>query len=128
MIIGELKRVSKALSLLFLPFFLVLFLLISPVYAPVNLLETPEKLGDALGIGTFAGGIMATVIMLGTAFILIGVARRKTPTPLESLLLGLPLLGLAVAMAWFPVWFFAILIALIAFLFGKQIIGVFRSN
>lgn len=118
----------KSLGLLFPPLFLVLFLLIPPVYADVSLLETPEKLGEALGIGTFAGGILATVIMLGAGFIIMGIAFRRRPTPLETLLLGFSIIGFAVSIAWFPVWFFAIIIALVAFLFGKQILGVFSRN
>lgn len=116
-------------SLLLLPS-VSLFLVqsIKPVFAAadVNLLDFPAHLGAALGIGAFAGGILATIILAFAVFGMLGVLTKKRPTPIEAVLIGVPVFSFATAIGWFPVWPFVVMVLFIAFMFGKKIVEVFR--
>lgn len=104
-------------------------MLISPVYAEddVNLLALHEQLGERLGVGTFAGGLIASSILLMMGILpvaLINRSRKGGGGPMAELFIGLTILGVCVAITWFPLWIFVLLCFIIAVLFGKQITGV----
>lgn len=117
----------KKLLGLIAPLFLVLTLQLPIVQAQVDFLTANEQLGTALGVGTFAGGILATVIVVFALMVFFAVATRRRPTIIELVLLTFPLFGFCVAISWFPVWNFAVLILVIALLFSDKIVGRFRS-
>ena len=94
----------------------------------MNLLEFGEVLGSALGVGTFAGGLLATLITLGATFIIIVGGTRKIPPTLWSTIICFSILGFCVAVQWFPVWFFALIIIFVALAFGKQILGTLQGR
>ena len=109
-----------------LPLFF-LSLLVPLVNAEVNLMEAPERLGSALGIGTFAGGLLITVIIEASVFIIIGVALRRRFTAFETVMLSFPVLGFCTATGWFPAWFLVLLVLIVALMFSDKITGKFTS-
>jgi len=121
----------KKRFLVLIPLFF-LFIIINPVHAEseVNLLNIPEQLGIRLGVGTFAGGILASVILLMICVLPIALISRKrgTGSIMAELIVGLAVLGGCVAMAWFPVWIFILLILLISLFFSNKITGLFGGK
>lgn len=117
---------KKRWLLLIPPFFLML---ISPVYAQdeVNLLALHEQLGERLGVGTFAGGLIASAILLMMGILpvaLINRSRKGGGGPMAELFIGLVLLGVCVAITWFPVWIFVLLVFLTALMFSDKFTGL----
>jgi len=105
-------------------------MLISRVYADsgdVDLLQLHVELGNRLGVGTFAGGLIASVILLMmTVFptALINRSRKGGGGPMAELFIGMATLGLCVATTWFPIWIFVLLVFLIALMFSDKITGL----
>jgi len=104
-------------------------MLISPVYAEteVNLLTLHEALGEKLGVGTFAGGLIASAILLMMFIMpvaLINRSRKGGGGPMAELFIGLTILGVCVAITWFPIWIFVLLCFLVAVMFSDKITGV----
>jgi len=104
-------------------------MLISPVYADdvVNLLTLHEQLGIRLGVGTFAGGLIASSILLMMGILpiaLINRSRKGGGGPMAELFVGLTILGVCVAITWFPVWVFVLLCFLTALMFSDKITGI----
>lgn len=116
----------KRLLALFPLFFVMLIL---PVYAAtdVNLLTLHEALGEQLGVGTFAGGLIASAILLMMTVLpvaLINRSRRGGGGPIAEIFIGMTILGVCVAITWFPVWVFVLLAFIIALLFSDKITGI----
>jgi len=104
-------------------------MIIRPVYAEteVNLLTLHEALGERLGVGTFAGGLIASAILLMMFIMpvaLINRSRKGGGGPMAELFIGLTILGVCVAITWFPIWIFVLLCFLVAVLFSDKITGV----
>ena len=117
----------KKRCLALIPLFFLM--LISPVYAEddVNLLTLHEQLGERLGVGTFAGGLIASAILLMIFILpvaLINRSRKGGGGPVAELFLGLAILGVCVAITWFPVWIFVLLCFLTALMFSDKITGI----
>jgi hypothetical protein len=102
------------------PFFsyllLVVFLILSvvslaiqPAYAvqPLNFTYFPEGLGGALSISTFAGGILASVILL--SFVVVPVAIIEREGVYGKLISGIAVLGFCVAVSWLPQYFILVI-------------------
>jgi len=111
---------------LIIPLFLML---IMPVYAEdeVNLLTLHEKLGERLGVGTFAGGLIASSILLMMGILpvaLINRSRKGGGGPIAEIFIGMVILGICVAITWFPIWIFVLLIFLIALMFSDKLTGL----
>ena len=116
----------KRWLILILPLFLML---IRPVYAEedVDLLALPVQLGERLGVGTFAGGLIASSILLMMGILpiaLINRSRKGGGGPMAELFVGLTILGVCVAITWFPVWVFVLLCFLTALMFSDKITGI----
>jgi len=104
-------------------------MLISPVYAQdeVNLLALHEALGERLGVGTFAGGLIASAILLMMTILpvaLINRSRKGGGGPVAEIFIGMVILGVCVAITWFPIWIFILLCFLTALMFSDKITGV----
>ena len=117
------KRFLALISLFFL-------IMISPVYAEtdVDLLTLHEQLGTRLGVGAFAGGLIASVILLMMTILpvaMINRSRKGGGTPMAELIVGMGVLGVCVAITWFPVWIFIVICLLAALMFSDKITGVF---
>jgi len=91
------------------------------------LLTLPEELGEMLGIGTFAGGIIASTILLMAGILpvmLINRSRKAGGGPMAEFVIGLTILGVCVAIMWFPLWVFVLLCFFTAVLMSDKITGV----
>lgn len=88
------------------------------------MLEIPEALADRLGISTFAGGIIATAILL-MIFILPTalISRKKNTGFIAELVMGFVGLGIAVAIGWCPYWVLFMIGLFVALMFA----GAMRS-
>jgi len=108
---------------------LFFLMIIRPVYAEteVNLLTLHEAMGERLGVGTFAGGLIVSAILLMMGILpvaLINRSRKGGGGPVAELFMGLVILGVCVAITWFPIWIFVLLCFLTALLFSDKITGI----
>jgi len=117
----------KKVSFLLIPLFFLVFT-IKSVYAAsdINFGEFGTRLGEALGVGDFVGGIIATFILLMFCLLLLVAASGKSPNTLITLLITFMVLTVGVALAWFPVWSLILLILLIGLLYGKEILRLVK--
>jgi len=98
--------------------------LVAPAYAQdgVDISLLPELLANALNISEFAGGLIVSMILCCFfLFPTILLTRRKAQGTLAVLIVGLGVLGICVALAWFPVWLLGVLCLLIALGFGGKV-------
>ena len=98
--------------------------MIAPAFAQtdIDLSEFGTSLGEKLGIGAFAGGLLMGLIFEAVIlFPLTMISRRKGSGYMAEMIFGLGVFGLNIAMGWWPVWMIIILCFLIALLFGKDI-------
>ena len=103
--------------------FLVLSLSVNEVYAEdIDLTEFDDKLGEALGVGAFAGGLLLSFLILFLFLGILGLVTKKTPTMFTTMLLGFAILSACIAIGWFPVWSLVFLVLLVAFQFGSKIV------
>ncbi len=86
----------------------------------LTLSNFPEHLASKLHISTFAGGLLASLI-LTSAFMLPTAIWSKSLYP--SLVVGLMCLGLSVAFGWLHYWFLLVIAFLLALMFGSKIAG-----
>ena len=117
--------------LILIPIFFLM--LISPVYAEseINLLTLHEALGERLGVGTFAGGLIASSILLMMGILPVALINRRRNGgggPIAEIFVGMVLLGVCVAITWFPIWIFVLLCFLIALMFSDELKGTFGGN
>jgi hypothetical protein len=113
-----------------LPFFLFVFLILTIIpiaYAedtvPHNLLDIPKGIGDTLGIGEFAAGILTSVILLMVCLLpcmILTIKATGNQGFVFILIVGMSVLGFCVAVAWFPIWFFAIIVLLITLMTANK--------
>ena len=117
--------------LILIPIFFLM--LISPVYAEteINLLTLHEALGERLGVGTFAGGLIASSILLIMGILpvaLINRSRKGGGGPIAEIFIGMVILGVCVAITWFPIWIFVLLCFLIALMFSDKLTGLMGGS
>ncbi len=106
---------------------------IMPVYAEseINLLTLHEALGERLGVGTFAGGLIASAILLMMGILptaLINRSRKGGGGPIAEIFVGIVLLGVCVAVTWFPIWIFVLLCFIIALMFSDKLTGLMGGS
>ncbi len=101
-------------------------MLISPVYAQeddINLLTLHEALGERLGVGTFAGGLIASSILLMMGILptaLINRSRKGGGGPIAELFIGFVIIGVCVAITWLPFWIILLLCMIVALMFSGK--------
>jgi len=111
----------KALIGLISLFFLVLT--INCVYAvDVDISEFDDRIGEALGIGAFGGGLLITFIVLFAVLGMLGIVMKRAPSTMMVLLLGMSVLCFGIAVTWFPVWILVVICLLVALLFGQSVL------
>lgn len=122
---------KNPLILLFLSVFLVL-IMIPKVFASDsvshNLLDIPTGLSEALGIGTFAAGLLTSIILLMVCLlpcVILTLKAKGNQATIFVLITGMSLLGFDVAVGWFPIWMFAVIVLLIAVMYGKRFADAF---
>jgi hypothetical protein len=121
--------IGKSKILLSLLAVLVLLSLTSVVYAnddggDVNLLDIPAQLGERLGVGEFAGGLICSVILLMmTVFptALLNRSRRGGGGPIAELIIGIATLSICIAIGWLPTWILLIMILLVVALLSGNL-------
>lgn len=101
-----------------LPFFLTKVLL------DINLLELPEDIGTATGVGTFAGGILLTLCILFT-FISLPIYKKNVTA---VLILSILILGFAIVVQWLNIFFLIIIILIIALGITDKAVGIFKGR
>lgn len=90
----------------------------------INLLTLNTDLGNALGIGAFAGGILITMI-LWFAVNCLGVIKKNTTWVLVG---SLFVMGFGIVLGWLSIFFLIILICLIAFGISNKALEIFKEH
>jgi len=98
-----------------LPFFVK----VAYAESEINLMDIPELLGEKLGINAFAGGLLASIILLAIVVLPCAMLIRGKHAGIVTILFGMCILGFSVAVGWFPVWLFGILILILALGYAK---------
>lgn len=123
-------------TILILTFILTLSF-IPQVYADeenVNLMDLPKQLSERLGLPTsgdyFAGKLLASMILLiiflfPTLFL---CARFNKDVVFPAIFVGLTVLGFCVALGWFPVWSFVLIILLVAIIYANTLANIFGGK
>lgn len=93
--------------------------------AGVDLSTFAQALSTALGIDLFPAQILCTTIIMVLA---LGPTLLLTRNKIAHLMVGFLVLSFCVAMAWLPVWIFAMVVLLISFLFGSQVLGALKHG
>lgn len=93
-----------------------------PIHAEnIDLTTIPQYLGDNLGIGTFAGGILCFILlMMMTVLPMAIITRGKKSGFIPELALTIGVMGFCIAIEWLPYWFLLILSMLIALMFSGK--------
>lgn len=94
---------------------------VTNVTEAVNLLDIPENLGRALGIGTFAAGLMSSIFFVMLIFVPLAIFSADSIYP--WIFIGLPLLGVCVALGWMPAWFMIVTCLLVAAFWSEKMTG-----
>jgi len=87
---------------------------------PINLLQIPQGLADKFGISVFAGGLLATSILILIWVVPTAMLIRGKHATLVVLTEIISLFSFSIAIGWIPAWLLIILVFLVALLFGKR--------
>jgi len=101
-----------------LPFFLTKIIL------DIDILALPEDIGIALGVGTFAGGILLTLVLL-FAFISLPIYKKNI---MAITILSLLILGFAIVVQWLNIFFLIIIVLIIALGITEKALGIFKGR
>lgn len=113
------------------PLFFLMFIM--PVYAEteISLLALAEQLGVRLGVGTFVGGLICSVIFLMATVMpiaLINRSRKGGGNFVAELVIGVVVLGVCVGLTWLPFWFLLVIVMLLALLFSGKMRSYIGGN
>jgi len=113
------KPRPKKLAFL-LPLFFSVLSFITPVNAEnVNLSDVPTKLGEALGIGTFAGQmLMSGIFMLMFLLPICMLTRKGRGSWIPEVAVTFVIMGTCIAIGWLPYWFLLIIGMFVALMFS----------
>lgn len=105
------------------------FFLINSAHADAdfNLMDIPIYLGEKFGVSTFIGGLIASLILQLIVLLPVGMLIKGKHTPIVITMIGMTLMGVTVALGWFPVYIFAVLTLVIALIFGRDIVKGIES-
>ena len=90
----------------------------------IDILELPTEIGNALGIGAFAGGILLTLIFLFSFISLPIYKKNVTAIVIFSILV----LGFAVVVQWLSIFFLIIIVLIIALGITERALGIFSER
>ena len=103
---------------------LFLGLLVNTVYAAdIDLTDLDNQLGEALGIPAFAGGLLATMLLLVAVLGCMGAAMKRAPSAMMVVIMTIAVCSFAIMCGWFPTWTLLMIVLVIALFFGNKIIG-----
>lgn len=113
----------RKLALISLFSLLIFSCLITVVRADTfEIMEVPTYIDNQLGCGTFIGGMIASIVVLCLTLIPIIVLTRGSSRLMSLyMLVGFVDLGLVVALGWFPIWIFIIIVVAISVGLGREI-------
>jgi len=86
----------------------------------IDILALPTDLGNALGIGAFAGGILLTLIIL-FPFLSLPIYKKNTNA---IIIFSVLILGFAVVVQWLNIFFLILIILIIALGLTEKALGV----
>ena len=90
-----------------------------------NLMDVPIYLADKFGVSVFIGGLIATFILMLIVLLPVGMLVRSQ---FVIIALSLTLMGISVALGWFPVYIFFIYSFTLAVMFSDKVLKMFRSG
>ena len=90
----------------------------------INILELPTLLGNALGIGAFAGGILLTLIIL-FSFISLPIYMKNVTA---IVILSVLVIGFAVVVQWLSIFFLIIIVLIVALGITERALGIFSER
>jgi len=90
----------------------------------IDILNLPTDLGNALGISSFAGGILLTTIILFT-FISLPIYKKNTNA---IVILSSLVLGFAVVVQWLSIFFLIIIILIVALGITEKATGMLSEK
>lgn len=87
---------------------------------PFEVTEIPTYLDNQLGVGTFIGGLIASLFVLGIVMIpLIYLTKGKAYS--LYIIFSMAILAPLVGLGWFPVYVYVIILLLLAFGFSEKL-------
>jgi len=95
-----------------------------PFFLAIDLLALPTALGNALGIGAFAGGILLTLIIL-FSFLSLPIYKKNVNA---IIILSILILGFAVVVQWLSIFFLIIIILIVALGITERALGIFSER
>ena len=116
-------KLEKRLGLLM--YILVVFMLTAVVnvaYATedaINLTEFPKQLAETLNIIEFAGGVLATLILMSLFLLPAMILARKNY--MLHLTFVLSVMCFAIAVGWLPVWLLLLTVMVVAALWSGKV-------
>lgn len=100
--------------------------------ATIDLDNFDDVLAEKLNISLFAAQILASTILLCLplfpAVMLAGYFGGQGAVLVVGPIVGLPMLGFAVALGWLPVWIFILIILFVALLLAKTLPNIFGGS
>lgn len=113
------RKTTLLMAFVLLPFILSFFVKVAHAENGINLLDLPAQLGEKLGIGAFAGGILATSILILIFVLPTGMLIRKHG---ELVLIAetICLMSFSIAVLWCPVWILLILCLIIGLMYSGK--------
>lgn len=108
-------------------FYYLVLSLIHSVYGADNpdLMGLPEQIGIAFGIGTFAGGILASAVLILMWVVPITILVRGRASIFISMISCVLILSFAVAISWLPLFTLILIVLMIAGLWASKTRGWF---
>lgn len=84
----------------------------------LDLSNFPEALADKFNISVFAGGILASVLLMVMFMMPVALWSR---TIIPPLFVGVLTLGFAIGVGWLDYWFLLVLCLMVALMFASKI-------
>lgn len=114
-------RLRKLGFLAILSFFVLVERVLAEEQKQVDLTQIPYYLGVQLNVGTFAGGIIASGILLLVIILPILIITRGKGLFAQIAIIFI-IMGAEIAIGWLPFWFLVMLVVLSVGLFSKRIV------
>lgn len=94
--------------------------------ATIDLASFDDMLAEKLGIDLFAARTLASTILLCLflfpTMMICGYFGGFAAVAYSSIVVGVPVLGICIALGWLPVWVLVVIVIMIALLIGSKIV------
>ena len=106
---------------------MAILLIIHPVRAAdIDITEFDDRIGAALGVGAFAGGLIISFVVWFIFTVFVAMITRRFPSAFYLTLQTVILMSVCIAFGWFPVWTLIVIVFVFALWFSTKVTGVFR--